>query len=174
MVAQHEVHRAAGGLGLLLQAVQQPECLGHLRATVEYVAGHHQGGIAQRPLVLRIDHVMGAQQPDQQAVLAVDVRHGDDARRGRVLRHLGRARRQHVQRVRVAALGQHHAGIVARRQRAAHHVVVADPLGLAALGGEEHIGTIGIHMLGRLRHLAGADGGAQQQGGREQRARQAQ
>jgi len=149
------VHRATGRGGLLLQAVEQPERFGHLRATVEHIAGHHQRGGAQRPVVVVVDDMMSAQQLHQQAVLAVDVRHRHDARRGRVLRGSGLLWRSHRQRMRVAAFGQHHGAAAARRQVALDHVVIADPLRLVALGGHEHVGAIGIHMFGRRGNLAG-------------------
>jgi len=100
VVAEDEMHRATGGRGLLLQAVQQPERLGHLRPAVEHVAGHHQRVGAERPVILCVDDPVRAQQPHQQVVLAVDVRHRDDARRRR--RDRQRRRRRRTQRKRLS------------------------------------------------------------------------
>ncbi|MNS91302.1 hypothetical protein D3C72_1253840 [compost metagenome] len=77
------MHRATGRRRLLLQAVQQPERFGHPWAAIEHVARDHQRVRAQCPAVLRVDHPVGAQQTDQQVVLAVNVGHRDDARHRR-------------------------------------------------------------------------------------------
>ena len=74
VVAQHDVHRATGGRGLLLQAVQQPQGFRDLRAAVEHVATDHQRAVAEAPAFVLVDDPVRAQQSPQQAELAVDVR----------------------------------------------------------------------------------------------------
>ena len=51
------------------------------KAAVEHIAGHHQVAVAPAPAALGVDHVVGAQQPHHQVVLAVHVRERDQAAR---------------------------------------------------------------------------------------------
>ena len=61
VVAEQEVHGAAGLARLLFQRIQVPEGFGDPRAAVEHVAGHHQVAVAPAPAALGIDHAVGAQ-----------------------------------------------------------------------------------------------------------------
>lgn len=176
VVAEHEVHCATGGGGLLLQAVQQPEGLGHLRAAVEHIAGNDQRVLAQRPAVLCVDDLVGAQQAYQQPVLAMDVGQRNDARHGRQHGNRRRIRGSHMHRVLVAAARGDVGACGLRGKRVRLDLVVADPLGLQLRALAEYIGAIGLHVVGGRGNLAGLRGSGatdqqrQQQGGHQGRA----
>ncbi|MNV36175.1 hypothetical protein D3C71_1276430 [compost metagenome] len=146
VIAEDEMHRAAGLGCLLLQAVQQPECLGDLRATVEHIAGDHQRVAAQRPLVLRIDHLVGAQQGAQQLVLTMDVGHRNDARHRRQRGYRYGGWRLQGQCMRIATFGRQHGGRI--DQLARIDLVIADPARQQRIAIAEHIRAIGVDMFG--------------------------
>ena len=72
VIAQQQLRAAAHRPRLLGQAVDRPQDLGLLRAAVEHIAGNQQRTLAVAPLALRVDDVVGTQQEQKLACLAVE------------------------------------------------------------------------------------------------------
>ena len=80
VVAEHDVQRAAGRLGLALQPHQQVQHLARVGAAVEQVAGADDVRSATGPTHLRVDQVYGLQKAGEFVVSAMHVGKRDDAR----------------------------------------------------------------------------------------------
>ena len=81
MVAEQHFGAAAGGLGLRFEIHQQIEHLPDRAATVEIVAGLHEGGRAARPFPIGADEAGGLQDGGERVAGAVNVADRNHARR---------------------------------------------------------------------------------------------
>ncbi len=166
VVAQHEQHVATGRARLPLQLLQQPECLGDLRAAVEHIAAHHQQAIAPGPAVLCVDQVVGAQQLTQDAVLAVDVRQRRQLGRHRPFRaDGGSGRRVDLQRMRITAARRHRGAAMTEGDMRALHLALAHPFGIQPVAGAAQVRAV----VQRGGHRLGGEGEGREQEGKQRK-----
>ncbi len=86
VVAEEELHAAAGALRLVLEPHEEVERLAHLGPAVEDVAGLHEDRVAAGPPQLGVDEPRRLQDFDEGLERAVDVPDRDHSRRRRRLR----------------------------------------------------------------------------------------
>ena len=85
VVAEEELHAAAGPLRLILEPHEEVERLTHLGPAVEDVAGLHEDRAAAGPPKLGVDEARRLQDFDERIERTVDVADRDYARRWRRL-----------------------------------------------------------------------------------------
>ena len=73
VIAEDEVHAAARGAGLSLQAPDGPQDLGHLVATVDDVAVEEEVSVAPLPMAVRIDDANSLQVSEQGGVVPLEI-----------------------------------------------------------------------------------------------------
>jgi len=156
VIAEDEIHAAAGFARLGFERVEQPEDFGLVRAPVEGIAEYHQVASIETPMQLRIDDTVFHQHGDQDFVFAVGIRHHEQRgclhRRDLVGRQL-RRRTQLERKCRHATDGRdHHPGTGLERldlfAGAVGRIFDGPHLELSA-GVAHHVGRIEVGRRGR-------------------------